>query len=114
MAKPVDARTLKSWLSDGGEIAFLDVRELGPYSEGHPFFAVPIPYSRLEIDLVRLVPRKDARMVMFDGGAVGDEIAATAARRAEALGYTDVHTLSGGAAGWKAAGYTLYEGVNVP
>ena len=111
MPKSVDAVTLKAWLSEPAELALLDVRELGPYSEGHPFFAVPAPYSRFETDIARLVPRTGVRIVLFDGG---EGIAAKAAARAEALGYTDVHTLTGGAPAWKAAGYTLYEGVNVP
>jgi rhodanese-related sulfurtransferase len=111
MAKTIDASTLKSWLSDGKEIALLDVRELGRYSQGHPFFAVPAAYSRLEIDLPRLVRRMSTRLVMFDDG---DGVAEKAARRAQALGYTDVHILKGGADAWKAAGHTLYEGVNVP
>ena len=111
MARPVDARTLKAWLSDGAEIALFDVREAGPYSEGHPFFAVPLHYSRLELDIERLVPRKSVRMVLVDGG---DGLADRASRRAEALGYSNVHVLTGGAPAWRAAGFTLYEGVNVP
>lgn len=111
MPKPVDARTLKGWLSEPGEIALLDVREVGPYSEGHPFFAVPCHYSRLELDLPRLVPRAATRIVMLDGG---DDLAMKAARRALSMGYTSLHVLTGGAPAWKAAGYELYEGVNVP
>lgn len=111
MAKSVEASVLKGWLSEPGEIALLDVREVGQYSQGHPFFAVPVPYSRLEIDLPRLVPRKATRIVLLDAG---DGVAERAAARAATLGYSDVHVLKGGAAGWKAAGYTLYEGVNVP
>lgn len=111
MARQVAAKDLKAWLSDGREIALFDVREVGPYSEGHPFFAVPLHYSRLEIDIEKLAPAKAVRMVLLDGG---DDLAERAARRAEALGYSNVHVLAGGAAGWKAAGFTLFEGVNVP
>ena len=68
MAKAVKASELKAWLSDGGEIALFDVREIGPYSEGHPFFAVPLAYSRLELEIEKLAPRKSVRMVLFDGG----------------------------------------------
>ena len=111
MAKPVEAQDLKAWLSDGAEIALFDVREAKPYSEGHPFFAVPLHYSRLELDIEKLAPNKAVRMVLFDGG---DDLAARAARRAEALGYTDIHILRGGTPAWKAADFTLFEGVNVP
>ena len=42
------SETLKPLLTDGGEIAFIDVREHGQYGEGHPFFSVNIPYSVFE------------------------------------------------------------------
>ena len=111
MAKQVDAKTLKAWLSDGREIALLDVREAGQFGEAHLFFAVPLPYSRFELGLPALVPNPAVRLVLCDGG---DGIAERAAERAEALGYRNVHVLAGGTKGWKRAGYTLYAGVNVP
>lgn len=111
MPRIIDAKTLKSWLSDGAEIALLDVREAGQFGEGHLFFAVPLPYSRFELGLPALAPNPKVRLVLCDDD---DGIADRAARRAEALGYTDVHVLAGGQAGWQAAGYTLYAGVNVP
>src|SRR5262249_62192445 len=84
MAAEVDARTLKDWLSDGAVIALLEGREHGQYGEGHPFFAVPLPYSRVELGLSDLVPNPRARLVLCDGG---DGIAGRAAIRAQALGY---------------------------
>jgi rhodanese-related sulfurtransferase len=112
MTATIDAATLKAWLSDGGEIALLDVREAGQFGKGHLFFAVPLPYSRLELTLAALVPNSAVRLVLCDGGE--DAIATRAAKRAEALGYRNVHILQGGTQAWKRAGYTLYEGVNVP
>ena len=63
----VAASTLKARLSDGAEIALLDVREHGQYGEGHPFLAVPLPYSRFELGLPALVPNRAVRLVMCDG-----------------------------------------------
>ena len=100
MVKSVEAAVLKEWLSEPGEIALLDVREIGQYAQGHPFFAIPVPYSRLEIDLPRLVPRKSTRTVLLDAG---DGVAERAAGRAAALGYGDVYVLKDGAAGWKVS-----------
>jgi len=112
----VDASTVRAWLNDEAEIALLDVREAGQFGEGHPFFAVPLPYSRLEIDAPRLVPRPDTRIVLLDGGehANNEGVAVLAARRLGALGYTNVSVLRDGARGWLAAGYTLFKGVNLP
>ena len=64
-AADVDSHTLKQWLHDGREIALLDVREHGQYGEAHLFYAAPVPYSRLEIDIVRLAPRRDVRVVVY-------------------------------------------------
>ena len=111
MPKSVSARDVKSWLSDGDEIALLDVREYGDYGSSHPFFVIPAAYSVFEERVASIVPRTSTRMVLVDGG---DGVAGKAALCAEALGYTDVYVMDGGAPAWSEAGYTLYEGVNVP
>src|SRR5262245_2163844 len=107
----IDSPTLKGWLSDGNELALLDVREHGQFGEGHLFFAVPLPYSRFELGLPALLPNAAVRTVLCDAG---DGVAERAARRAEGLGYRNVHILSGGAPASRRAGFTLYAGVNVP
>ncbi len=111
MSATIDAPLLQQWLQDKQEIALFDIREAGQFGEGHLFFAVPLPYSRLEIDVLRLAPRKDVRLVLVDDG---DALAATAARRLERIGYRHVHVLAGGVKAWAAAGYTLFKGVNLP
>ncbi|WP_200908696.1 rhodanese-like domain-containing protein [Caballeronia mineralivorans] len=112
----VDASIVRAWLNDETEIAFLDVREAGQFGEGHPFFATPLPYSRLEIDAPRLVPGLDTRIVLLDDGtqAENEGVAVLAGHRLHALGYTNVSVLRDGAGGWQAAGYTLFKGVNLP
>src|ERR1041384_3169951 len=66
---PADVRAM---LRDGGEMALLDVREEGVFSElGHPFFANSVPLSRLELMIRDLVPRKLTRIVVLDGGGEG-------------------------------------------
>ncbi|MDB5954846.1 rhodanese-like domain-containing protein [Ramlibacter sp.] len=110
-ADGIDAATLLRCLRDGLEIALVDVREHGQYGEGHPFLAVSAPYSRLEIDVPLLVPRRATRVVLFDDG---DGVAARAARRLRDAGYTQVQVLQGGARAWAAAGRTLFQGQNLP
>lgn len=107
----ITAAHLKAALHDGGEIALLDVREHGQYGWSHLFYAVPLPYSRLELDIERLVPNKAARVVVYDDGL--STVAARAAARARAIGYRNVLVLDGGVAAWAAAGYELFAGVNV-
>ncbi|RKF44940.1 rhodanese-like domain-containing protein [Paraburkholderia fungorum] len=110
MTSLVTAKDLKTWLHDGAEIALFDVREHGQYGEAHLFYAVPLPFSRLEIDAPRLAPRRAARVVVYDGDGT---VAFEAAGRLEALGYTNVFVLQDGTQSWTRAGYALFAGVNV-
>ncbi|MEM8972599.1 MAG: rhodanese-like domain-containing protein [Pseudomonadota bacterium] len=107
----VSSEIVRTWLSDGQELAFLDVREYGEYGESHPLFVIPVAYSEFEDRLVHVAPNRQVRMVLVDGN---DGIAQKAAASAEALGYSNVHILKGGAKAWGEAGFTLYAGVNVP
>ena len=111
MSRRISAAEAKARIHEGGEIAFLDVREAGEFGEGHPFLAVPAPYGRLELIAPGLMPRRAVPVILIDGG---DGVAERAASRLEAIGYTDVSTIDGGTQAWRAAGYTLFKGVNVP
>ncbi|MBT6095614.1 MAG: sulfurtransferase [Rhodospirillaceae bacterium] len=115
MAGIIDAAALKAEIhacvGGSGEVALLDIREHGQYGAGHPFFAVSCPYSVLEKRASVLVPRCSAPVVVFDDD---DGVAERAAAALEGIGYSSVRVLSGGAPGWAAAGYTLYQGVNLP
>ena len=107
----ISTRQVQDALHDGGEIALFDVREAGEYGEGHPFFAVNAPYSRLELDVARLAPRRTARIVVYGDG---EALAARAAARLAARGYAGVRVLAGGLAAWREAGLPVFAGVNVP
>lgn len=109
--KMMSPEAVKAALSDGGEIGLLDVREHGQYGEGHPFFSVNCPFSRLELLVPRLAPSRAARLVVFDDG---DDVAPRAATVLDDMGYRDVSILEGGAPAWARAGYALFKGVNVP
>jgi len=111
MTNYVTAVELKAMLSDGGELALLDVREEGAHSQAHLFYTVPMPLSNLELLARSLVPRLGTRCVLVDaGGGFAERAAATLAD----MGYTDVACLEGGIAAWEAAGYVLFSGVHVP
>ena len=57
----------KELLTASEEVAFIDVREVGQYGVGHPFFAVNLPYSRLELAVRNLIPRKPVKILLLDG-----------------------------------------------
>jgi rhodanese-related sulfurtransferase len=107
---PIDVATVRRWLGDGGETAFIDVREDGQHGAGHPLLGVNAPYSRLELAIGQLVPRRSCRVVLVDDG---DGVAAKAARRLAGLGYQALHVLTGGIAAWSAE-YPLFPSTNVP
>src|SRR5260370_6957212 len=105
MTKFVEVATVREWLADGGEIAFLDVREEGQHGSGHPLLAVNLPYRRLEREIARLVPRRSCRIALVDEA---DGVAAKAARRLEGLGYSNTHPRNGGTAATSAARSRLF------
>ncbi len=112
MSQTITPSQLQQWLFDGQEIAVFDVREHGQYGEAHLFHGVNLPYSRLELEVRRLAPNPQVRLVIYDQD--GGEVAARTAARLHALGYSRVQVLEGGAQGWQAAGLQLFAGVHVP
>lgn len=108
----ITVNQLEQWLEESAELAIFDVREHGEYGEGHLLFAVPLPYSRLELEVAALAPSLAPRVVVYDDGHSG--VAERAAARLSAVGYRQVYVLEGGTPAWAQAGYALFEGVNVP
>jgi rhodanese-related sulfurtransferase len=103
--------TLRGMLSDGAELALIDLREELIFSEGHLFFARSVPLSRLELRLPALVPRRSTRVVLCDDG---DGLTERAGKVLVASGYSNLFTLEGGLPAWRDHGYELFSGVNVP
>jgi len=108
------------------EIALIDLREEDPYAQAHPLFAVQLSAGRIELDAPWRLPRRDVTIAVYDDG---EGLAEAAARRLQALGYTQVHLLAderssgaapaspagpAGLAAWRAGGGELFRDVNVP
>src|SRR6478672_1131040 len=108
---PLDPHAIKAMLSDGGELALVDLREELIFSRNHLLWARSIPLSRLELRFAQLVPRRDTRIVLCDDA---DGSVERAAKILAAAGYTDLSYLQGGVAAWAKAGLELFSGVNVP
>lgn len=115
MTRKIEATELKSLIrgfgQGGAELALLDVREAGQFGENHMLHAVPCPYSILETRVPLLAPRLSVLMVLIDDG---DGVADKAAARLVEIGYSDIAILKGGNAAWAAAGFEVFQGVNVP
>ena len=100
-------------LQDGGELALLDMREQGVFGQGHLLLASCIPLSHLELRIAELVPSRQTRIVLVDGGD-GEALALKAAERLTRWGYDAIGRLDGGLAAWRAEGFEVFSGVNVP
>jgi rhodanese-related sulfurtransferase len=112
MTNRVSPQELRDWIIDEEELALLDVREEGVFgNDGHLLFAVCMPLSHLEIDILERVPRKSVRMALCDGG---EGLAERAAEKLARWGYTNISVLEGGVPGWERAGFVVFRGVNVP
>jgi rhodanese-related sulfurtransferase len=112
----IDAMTLRYWILEsqeegGTELALLDAREEGEFGANHLFWAVPCPYSKREMRVPGLLPRRGARVVVCDDGrGLAEKLGAYL----EGIGCTDVNVLEGGTRSWATAGFVLFSGVNVP
>jgi rhodanese-related sulfurtransferase len=105
----VTPREVRQDLVARREIALLDLREEAPFARAHPLFAAQLPLSRLELEILDRVPRRDVKIVLYDDG---EGLVSPAGKRLAALGYTQVRALAGGLQGWKDAGYELFQDVN--
>jgi rhodanese-related sulfurtransferase len=105
------AAEVAAMLEDGREVAFLDVREIVPFGTGHPLLATHLALGYIECEIAGLVPCRDTRVIVTDGG---EGLSAVAAHRLARLGYTNVAVLAGGAPAWAAAGLALFPEIEVP
>ena len=111
MLLPLSPAVVKSMLTDGDEIALIDVREELIYSQNHLLWARSVPLSRIELRFARLVPRKATRIVLVDDN---DGLVERAAAILMNAGYVDLAYLEGGVAGWEKAGFVTFSGMHVP
>ena len=107
----VEAKIVKSWISDEKELAFIDVRETAQHTAGHPLFSISIPFSEFEINIEKLLPNKNVRIVLFDNN---DGISEIIYKLAKNLKYINIFILRNGVDGWKNSKFHLFDGINVP
>lgn len=86
---------------DDADVILIDVREPSEYEQGALVSAALVPRGTLEGAISRLVPTRDARIVLYC--SVGARSALAAAALAD-MGYRRVESLAGGFEAWKRAG----------
>lgn len=99
--------TQATMLINREDAVVIDVRETSEYVEGHLPESRNIPLGQLEQRLGDLEKRKEAPVILVcqNGGR-----SAEACKKLEALGFSRVHNLEGGVAGWRSAGLPLKKG----
>ena len=90
-----------SRLRAGERYILLDVREDAEWAGGHIPSAHHISRGVLEREIERVIPEKDAPIVLYCGG---DDRSALAADNLQKMGYANVASLDEGLPGWTARG----------
>ena len=111
--KSYTAQQLRDLITGPDELALIDLREGGVFSQSHLLFAANCPLSRLEMLIERIVPRKSVLLVICTNH-LDTQRASKGLRRLAALGYTNLGQMEGGIEAWEQAGYELFSGVHVP
>lgn len=112
--KLIAPQQLHQQMTDTRELALIDVRDQGLFGQAHISIASCVPASRIELEILNLLPNRRVRTVLCDDGSDDQGQARIVASRLESAGYSDVSVLDGGTDGWAAAGLVLFSGVNVP
>jgi rhodanese-related sulfurtransferase len=85
---------------NGGDARLIDVREDNEWAEGHARGADHLGKGIIERDIEKMVPDKDAELILYCGGGYR---AALAADSLQKMGYTNVASMAGGWRAWLEA-----------
>lgn len=111
----ISAKETKAILGSNCEYALIDVREEGIFCVCHQLLAINMPLSRLELMCGNLVPCRNTRIIIVDGGPKDpQQLGVRAAQRLRELGYSHISLMRGGMEEWIAEGYKAFAGVFVP
>ncbi|HVF39278.1 MAG TPA: rhodanese-like domain-containing protein [Gemmatimonadaceae bacterium] len=89
-----------------GTARLIDVREDNEWLAAHARGAEHISRGIIERDIEKLVPEKDAPLILHCGGGFRSALAADSLQR---MGYTNVASMAGGWRAWKEAGAPVEE-----
>ena len=85
----------------GGQFRFLDVREDHEWQAGHAAGAEHLGRGIIERDIEKVVPDKNAEVVLYCGGGYRSALAADNLQK---MGYTNLLSMAGGIKAWRDAG----------
>jgi rhodanese-related sulfurtransferase len=99
--RQTDVATVLDRTVTGERFHLLDVREDSEWDRGHLPGAVHIGKGVIERDIEKIIPNRDAEIVLYCGGGYRSVLAADALQR---MGYRNVISMAGGYSGWLEAG----------
>ena len=91
---------------NGGSARLVDVREDHEWNEAHAKGADHLSKGTIERDIEKVVPDKDAELILYCGGGFR---AALAADNLQKMGYTNVASMAGGWRAWLEANAPIEE-----
>jgi rhodanese-related sulfurtransferase len=100
----IDTKELGRLLGDRTDYVLIDVRETEEWTNGHAAGAVHICRGVLEARIETAVPAKNKRVILYCASGNRSALAAESLQR---MGYSNVYSLDGGMAAYKAAGLPL-------
>jgi rhodanese-related sulfurtransferase len=99
--REVDIGAYRSMVEAREAHLLIDVREESEWAAGHAAGAVHMGKGIIERDIERLVPEKDAKLVLYCGGGFRSALAGDNLQK---MGYRNVLSLAGGWRAWNEAG----------
>ena len=100
--RETDVHATKRRLDQGERFFLVDTREESEWRNGHLPGAIHLGKGIIERDVERVIPDKEAKIVLYCGGGFRSALAADNLQK---MGYTNVVSMDGGWREWVAAGY---------
>lgn len=97
-------RETKKRLDSGEKFLLVDTREDGEWARGHLPGAIHLGKGIIERDIEKIVPDKEATVVLYCGGGFRSALAADNLQR---MGYHNVISMDGGWREWTEAGFPV-------
>jgi len=102
--KETDVHDVKRRIDTGKPFHLIDTREDHEWDRGHLPGAVHLSRGIIERDIEKLIPDRNATIVLYCGGGYRSALAADNLQK---MGYTKVISMDGGWRGWNEAGYPV-------
>lgn len=111
MPETIDRETLRLKLEGRQKPVLVEALPAAYYEQGHLPAAVNIPHDTVDALAARLLPDKNAEIVVYCASATCRN-SDYAALRLKALGYAHVRVYAGGKADWIEAGLPIESGAS--